>query len=162
VSYIKQQWSSTWPTWLQRLLGTVPKSQVDKSCTAVLKNISEGLPILVLDHELQVATPLLILETQCIKQKWHQHQLVGIGTVIAHINNSGICCYAVEPHLVVYWSWDNCLQVNHHHHHPLTFSPEWTSIWRVHSSLSSHKHSSCILAAFFFIPPLNLISLSCP
>jgi hypothetical protein len=51
-----------WPTWLQELLGTVAKSQVDKSRAAILKNITKRLPILVLDHKLQVATPLLILQ----------------------------------------------------------------------------------------------------
>jgi hypothetical protein len=50
-------------------LGTISQGQVDKSHAAVLKNIPEWLPILVFDHELQVATPLLILWTKDDKQE---------------------------------------------------------------------------------------------
>jgi hypothetical protein len=55
-------------TWLQRLLGTIAEGQVDESQAAVLKNIPEWLPVLVFDHELQVATPLLILRTKGVKK----------------------------------------------------------------------------------------------
>jgi hypothetical protein len=57
------------PTWLQRLLGSISEGQADKSRAAVLENISEWLPILVPDHELHVATPLLILQAQHYKHK---------------------------------------------------------------------------------------------
>lgn len=60
--------TSKQPTWLQRI---VPNSQADKSCAAVLQNISEGLSILVLHQEMQAATPLLILQTQCNEEMLH-------------------------------------------------------------------------------------------
>jgi hypothetical protein len=83
-------------TWLQRLLGTISKGQVDKSHTAVLKDIPEWFPILVFDYELQVATPLLILRKEDV-QKDARYNLLTSGSTETHLAYAAVARSQPQP-----------------------------------------------------------------